>query len=179
MSDERLANACGGFATTIIPSVKSFPQAIHDAASKLSVHNNEPFPLCHGDFGHNNTVVDDNYGILGVIDWEFAFAAPWEIFSAFPLGLTATPLKMDLPSLYDADGNPEDEELVERFRDRENYLLAVKQEEERLDLDKEFLLSEVLGDTKREAVISAMRLYGIGKPGWYMKVVEDFMLSSS
>jgi len=179
MSDERLTGACGPFAAEIIPSVRSFKQSIHDAASKLSIHNNGPFPLCHGDFGHNNVVVDDNYKILGVIHWEFAFAAPWEVFGDFPLTLSVTPPKMDLPSNYDEAGNPKDEELAEKFRDREKYLLAVKREEERLGLDKKFSVSDVLGDSKREAMISAMRLYEIGKPGWYSKVVDDFTSSSS
>jgi hypothetical protein len=177
MSDERLATACGPFAAEIIPSVRSFKQSIHDVASKLSIHNHGPFPLCHGDFGHNNVVVDENYNVLGVIDWEFAFTAPWEIFGDFPLTLSVTPPEMDMPSNYDALGNPKDEELAEKFRDRKKYLLAVKREEERLGLDGKLLLSDVLGDSKRGAMVSAMRLYETGKPGWYSKVVNDFTSS--
>jgi aminoglycoside phosphotransferase (APT) family kinase protein len=37
------------------------------------VQDKGPFPLCHGDFGHNNMVFDDEYNLLGVIDWEAAY----------------------------------------------------------------------------------------------------------
>jgi hypothetical protein len=38
---------------------------------------------------------------------------------------------MDLPSDYDEMGNPKDEELAEKFRDRKKYIKAVKQEKKR------------------------------------------------
>jgi len=174
MPEERLAAACGPFAAQIVPSVKSFKQSIHDAASKFSVHNTGPFPLCHGDFGHNNIIVDDNYQVLGVIDWETAFAAPWEVFGDFPLTLSATPPAMDLPINYDEAGIPKDEELAEKFRDRQSYITAVKSEEEKLGLNNPSPLSKALGDSKRQHLISAMRLYQNGKPGFYSNVVDAF-----
>jgi aminoglycoside phosphotransferase (APT) family kinase protein len=39
--------------------------------------------------GHNNMVFDDEYNLLGVIDWEAAYAGPWELFGEFPV---STPL---------------------------------------------------------------------------------------
>ncbi|KAF2839699.1 hypothetical protein M501DRAFT_1030903 [Patellaria atrata CBS 101060] len=85
ITDEQLRTASGKYADEIVLSISSFPKSIGDLADQLSVCDHGPFSLCDGDFGHNNTIVDDRYHILGVIDWEVAFAAPWDIFSDFPL----------------------------------------------------------------------------------------------
>ena len=79
MPDERLRAVTGQFATEIIPSVVSFPKSISNLANRLSIRDHGSFPLCHGDFGYNNIIVDDKYQVLGVIDWESAFAGPWEV----------------------------------------------------------------------------------------------------
>jgi thiamine kinase-like enzyme len=97
LSDERLLQACRGLEHEIIPSIKLFKPAILELAATLSVNNTGPFPRCHGDFGHNNIVIDDQYNILSVIDWEMAYAAPWEVFADFPLTLTMIPRAMDAP----------------------------------------------------------------------------------
>ncbi|KAF7887375.1 hypothetical protein EAF00_009669 [Botryotinia globosa] len=73
MSADKLRAASGPYAAEIIPGVVSFSAAVSKTASKLSVRDNGPFPLCHGDFGHNNIIVDDKYRIVGLlIDWEIA-----------------------------------------------------------------------------------------------------------
>jgi hypothetical protein len=102
------------------------------------------------------------------------FAALWEVFGDFPLTLSATPTAMDLPSNYDEGGNPKDEELAEKFRDCDSYIVAVKCEEAKLRLDKQSSLSKVLVDSRRQHLISAMRLYQNGKPDFYLKVVDAF-----
>lgn len=62
----------------IIAQIASFPPRVGEVASKISARDQGPFPLFHVDFGHNNIVVDDDYNVLGVIDWEHACSVPWE-----------------------------------------------------------------------------------------------------
>lgn len=177
MTDERLRAMCGPYADEIVPSVASFTQCVADISEYMSTaHDKGPFPLCHGDFGHNNIIVDDHYRILGVIDWESAFAGPWEIFGEFPLNLSIVPPAMNLPKDYDENGWPKDPVLVRRFEDRNDYIEAVKQEENgRQAIDH--TLSEILEDSKRQHLVTAMNLFENGKPGFYSKVVDNFLFS--
>ncbi|CAH0055826.1 unnamed protein product [Clonostachys solani] len=176
-SDDRLRALCGPYADEIVPSVTSFTKSVADIAGEISAaHDKGPFPLCHGDFGHNNIIVDDDYRILGVIDWESAFAGPWEVFGEFPLSLSVVPPTMNLPKDYDEAGWPKDPALAQRFVDRVDYIDAVRQEEEgRQTVDH--TLSDLLQDTKRQHLITAMHLFENGKPGFYSKVVENFVTS--
>lgn len=176
LTTERLKSACGGYFDELLPSISSFPDSIAALADKISTHDRGPFPICHGDFGHNNVVVNDDYDVLGVIDWEMAFTGPWEVFGNFPLTLSVVPPAMDAPWNYDKSGNPKDAELVQRFADQDDYIVAVRQEEARLGL-KNCYLSEALADTKRQRLTTAMRRYTNGKAGWYSKVVDDFISS--
>lgn len=106
MSNDQLRAASGEYADEIVPSVSSFPESVGRLASRLSVRDDGPFPLCHGDFGHNNTVVDDDYQILGVIDWESAFAGPWEIFGDFPLSFSTGGLLRMFPGITTRTARP-------------------------------------------------------------------------
>ena len=76
ISDEKLKVASGLYAAEVIPSVVSFTKSINKLADRLSAHDHGPFPLCYDDFGHNNVIVNNKYHVLGVIDWESAFARP-------------------------------------------------------------------------------------------------------
>ncbi|KAL2890649.1 protein kinase-like (PK-like) protein [Ceratocystis lukuohia] len=173
LTEERLRKASGPYAAEIVSSVSSFPESLRQLASRLSVLDSGPFPLCHGDFGHNNIIVDDAYQILSVIDWETAFAGPWEIFGDFPLTLTAVPPAMDAPWNYNEDGSPKDDDLIQKFADQEYYIAAVVQEEDR-NGEETHCLSERLKDTQRQQLVTAMRLYQTGKAGWYDKLVDKF-----
>lgn len=175
MTDEKLRTVSGQYAAEIIPSVSSFTRSISNLASRLSTRNHGPFPLCHGDFGHNNIVVDDRYHILGVIDWETAFAGPWEIFGDFPLTLSIVPPAMDAPWNYDDEGNPKSPELAQQFADQKDYVAAVRQEEQRSG-GHQYCLSEALGDSRRQQLATTMRLYQNGKAGWYSKLTDKFSL---
>ncbi|RKK89688.1 hypothetical protein BFJ68_g16646 [Fusarium oxysporum] len=172
-SDEQLRAASGQHADDIAYSTSLFPQTIKKLADKLSVCDHGPFPICHGDFGHNNIIVDDNYKVLGVIDWEGAFAAPWEIFGDFPLNLSIVPPAMDVPWAYNEDGSPKSADVAQRFADQEEYVAAVKEEENRSGGVHQ--LSEALENSERQQLATAMRLFRDGKPGWYSKVVDKFL----
>ncbi|VUC23493.1 unnamed protein product [Clonostachys rosea] len=176
-SDDRLRALCGPYADEIVPSVASFKKSVADIAKMISIaYDKGPFPLCHGDFGHNNIIVDNKYHILGVIDWESAFAGPWEIFGEFPLTVSVVPPEMNLPKDYDERGWPKDPTLAQRFMDREDYVDAVRREEEGGQV-VDHTLSNILQDTKRQHLITAMNLFENGKPGFYSKVVDYFLTS--
>ncbi|ESZ97841.1 hypothetical protein SBOR_1786 [Sclerotinia borealis F-4128] len=179
LSEEKLRALSGpGYAAEIIHGVASFPEAICIIASKLSVRDSGPFPLCHGDFGHNNLIVDDQYRIIGLIDWEMAFAGPWEIFGDFPLTLSVIPPAMDAPFNYDENGEPKDPELIRRFTNQMEYIAAVKKAESQSNhvYDHEYSLSKALSDSKRQQIATAMRLYDNGKAGVYSKLMDQSLL---
>ncbi|OHE90477.1 hypothetical protein CORC01_14228 [Colletotrichum orchidophilum] len=172
MTDENLRTASGQYADEIIPSVLSFPKSISNLASKLSTRDHGPFPLCHGDFGHNNIIVDDEYRVLGLIDWEASFAGPWEVFADFPLTLSMVPPSIDVPWNYNEQGDPVTDELKHQLADQKSYVAAVKEVEDCSGTGN--LLSDALKDCRRQQLVTAMRLYQRGKVGWYSKLVDDF-----
>lgn len=174
LSSAKLKEAAGSLADELSFSASSFRSLVRAFAGKLSVQDKGPFPLCHGDFGHNNMVFDDNYNLLGVIDWEAAFAGPWEIFGEFPLTLSIVPPDMDAPWNYDENGVPKDAESVRRHVDRQKYITAVIEKEGEMNLPKGYRLSMALQDARRQHLATAMRLYERGKPGWYARVIEKF-----
>ena len=46
------------------------------AARKLTLGNEGPFRLCHGDYGGHNILFDDKCTISGIVDWDFVYAPP-------------------------------------------------------------------------------------------------------
>ena len=48
-------------------------------SSLFKSNRNGPFPLNHLDMGTQNLLMDDEYNIVAIIDWEMAQTAPWEI----------------------------------------------------------------------------------------------------
>ena len=177
LSQDEVREAAGPFTDEVSASALSFKKMVYDLAGGLSIRNEGPFPLCHGDFGHNNIIFDDRYRLLGVIDWEGAFAGPWEISGEFPLTLYMVPPAMDVPWNYDEDGLPKDADVRQRLVDREEYIAAVADGERRRGLKEGYNLSSALRDSQRQYLATAMRLYQEGKPGWFSKVMENFPLS--
>ncbi|KAJ5544074.1 hypothetical protein N7494_005353 [Penicillium frequentans] len=170
ISEAKLREAAGSLADELSISASSFMSSVATLAGKISVQDNGPFPLCHGDFGHNNMIFDDNYKLLGVIDWEAAYAGPWEMFGEFPLSLSIIPPDMDATWNYDENGFPKDAESVQRL----DYVTAVIEKEEEMCVCGGHRLSFALQDSRRQHLATAMRLYRRGKPGWYSKVIEKF-----
>ncbi|KAL4873120.1 hypothetical protein BDV12DRAFT_209107 [Aspergillus spectabilis] len=175
LSEAWVKESAGKYADEVLDSMSSFLSLMQILAGKLSRFNNGPFPLCHGDFGHNNIVFDDNYHLLGVIDWESAFAAPCEIAAEFPLTLSIIPPTIDVPWNYDEAGFPKDPDHIERLADRERYIAILKGKEEELGLSGDFLLSTALQDSKRQDLVATMGLYETGKPAWYAKIMDGFL----
>ncbi|KAJ5104889.1 hypothetical protein NUU61_002236, partial [Penicillium alfredii] len=146
LSEDRLKEAAGSLADELLLSTSFFKSLVGSSAGRLS---------------------DDNYQLLGVIDWETAFAEPWEISGEFPLTLSVVPPDMDAPWDYDERGFPKD-----KFVDREDYIAMVIEKEKEIGLTEGYRLSMALQDSSRQYLATAMRLYQRGKPGWYSKVME-------
>lgn len=178
LSESRLREAAGQYVNEISTSLSAFRKWVNDNAEHLSINNTGPFPLCHGDFGHNNIVFDDNYRLLGVIDWETAFAAPYETSCEFSLTLSVIPPAMDVPWNYDEAGCPKDPELRQKFEDRASYIAIVRRKEQERGLTEGYTLSAALEDAQRQHLTSAMRFYQDGIAGWYFKVTEGFTWTS-
>ncbi|KAH8423953.1 phosphotransferase family protein [Aspergillus melleus] len=174
LPEDQLQNAAGSYASEILSSMKTVKTLVHDNAERLSVYNEGPFPLCHGDFGHNNMVFDDEYHLLGVIDWETAYAGPCEMSGEFPLTISIVPPAMDVPWKYDEAGYPKEAENRQKLTDRDDYVAIVKQIEAERGLTDGYSLSSALQAAKRQYLATAMRLFQRGKPGWYSKVMESF-----
>lgn len=155
-------------AERMISIINKFPSQIKAIANRLSISNNGPFPLCHDDFLHSNIMVDENFNVTGIIDWEGACTVPWELV-AFPEFLQAMPASFDLPENYDADGQPLDERSRQTWRERRDYTEMVRAVE-----PGDNLLSTCLGSNRSRALAYAYGAFtSIGKLGFYDRVVEE------
>lgn len=175
LSDERLEQAAGEYAAEVKQSVSSFRKSMSELADRLSIHDNGPFPLQHGDFGHNNVIVDADYRVLGVIDWEFASAVPWEIAADFSLNITSVPRAMDVPWNWDEQGNPLDVETRDLLKKRREYVeMVVREEQAQGDRPSDLRLSTIMQDPARRDIATSLRLYRYGKAGFYAKLIDEF-----
>ncbi|WEW60881.1 hypothetical protein PRK78_006369 [Emydomyces testavorans] len=169
-SEAFIKESCGDLGARIATSTAEFPRKISKLTDRLVMQDTGPFPLCHVDFGHNNIIVDDNYKILGVIDWEHAFAAPWETLE-FPLTLNMVPAAMDAPWNYDERGMPRDEKTRERLVEREDYIAAVARAEKSTPALP--MLSSMLKNQRVQDLATAMRLFASeGKMGFYSEILD-------
>jgi hypothetical protein len=71
------------------------------AAPLLSEQNNGPFPLMHPDLWGQQLLMDDEYNVSGVIDWDETSTVPWLEFCTYP----AT-LKLLMHRIENAQYNP-------------------------------------------------------------------------
>jgi Phosphotransferase enzyme family len=113
------------------PSPK-FPSRLITAADRISRYPHGPFTLSHPDFGYHNFIVDDNYDLLAVIDWDRAKVRPLEFSAIVPLGLAP------LHSMFWEGGRfdtPERRaEEVINDREQRKYLSWVKSHQEKVGL---------------------------------------------
>ncbi|KAI0880715.1 kinase-like domain-containing protein [Annulohypoxylon maeteangense] len=165
--DKILLGMRGGPADQVLTAIKEFPSRIKGMASRLSHNDHGPFPLSHADFFHSNIVVDKDFEVLGIIDWEGAHTLPLELIT-FPEFLNAMPTSFDLPENYDEDGQPVDEEGKERWKSRNNYAEMVKLAE-----DEDNVLSTCLSNEKGLALAYSLTSYQNGKLGFYDKVTDE------
>lgn len=153
----------------VLKSINEFPSQIKALARDL-LHrdgNNGPFPLCHTDFLHSNIIVDDNFDVLGIIDWEGACTLPLQLIT-FPNFLKALPRPFDSPNNYDEDGQPVDAEDKQRWQDRRDYVQMVKSAEY-----EDHILSTCLSNEKHVSIAYCMTAFENGKLGFYNRVVDE------
>ena len=55
------------------------------------ISNEGPFPLAHNDLGVHNVLFDEDWKLVGVIDWSGACVVPWESFAQLPGGVMLGP----------------------------------------------------------------------------------------
>ncbi|KAF2809234.1 uncharacterized protein BDZ99DRAFT_572022 [Mytilinidion resinicola] len=172
--------AKGGRSVEIPASVAAFQAAIDELSSKISVRDKGPFPIWHDDCGHNNLIMGEQYRVLGVIDWEMAYAAPWEIFGDYPHFIDTIPRPLSEPGYPDEQVRPLDEEGKLREAHQKQYIAAVIRAEAKrgLTLDNHtYLLSAALQDTKRQELATSMALFAYGRGGWYRNVTDELAKS--
>lgn len=168
-AETAIFNDMEGADDEIKASIMAFPQKLKALAANIPARDHGPFPLVHDDFGHNNIVVDDDYNILGVIDWEHAGSMPWEsVF--FPLTLSLLPRPM-MPEWMYENGVPKNEEVRVIMDERKDYVNAVCRIE-RQEGSSHFL-SAALGDEVGQELAYAMKLYvHDGKFGLYSRILD-------
>ncbi|KAL4791729.1 hypothetical protein BDV19DRAFT_381332 [Aspergillus venezuelensis] len=121
-------------------------------------YNAGPFPLHHPDPYHSNIIIDDEWAILGIIDWEGA----WNM-----------PRTFDDPGKYCVDGVLKDEEGRERVEERGEYVGFVRRMEEELGVDGR--LYDILSDVRIQGLAYAVKVsLDSGKMGFYTKVLDGF-----
>ncbi|THY22407.1 hypothetical protein D6D01_06312 [Aureobasidium pullulans] len=173
LEEERLRQASGKYAEEVVASTALFKRSIADLANKIStpINNRGPFPSIRGDFGHHNILVDDDYRVKGVIDFEYTFAGPVEIAASFPKNLFPMPRVADAPWNYDADGNAIPQDLVQTLMYQKNYIKAVEMEVSRLGKDR--ILSTAMLDPERQQLGKALRSFREGVAAFYGNLTEE------
>ena len=165
-----LKEMCGIYGDKILHGVLTFPQRVSELAGRIAVRDNGPFPLIHPDFFHSNIIVDDDWKVLGVIDWEYAQSVPWETVE-FPLTLSVCPRLIDAPWNYDENGVAKDEDTRAMIKDRGDFLVMVNEYER--SKGQATILSDVLGDQAGQDLATAIRYYtSVGKQAFYDKVFD-------
>ncbi|RDA90276.1 hypothetical protein CP533_1502 [Ophiocordyceps camponoti-saundersi (nom. inval.)] len=153
----------------VLTSIEAFPKQLASSAADLITHNDGPFPITHTDFFHSNIIVDSEYHIQAVIDWEGACTMPWELVEQ-PLFLETVPPELDAPFNYDENGLPIDEETRQAWDDRRQYEKFVAEME--VETQGDDMLSSTLSNRRHQKLAYAMRVYtDPGKLLFYDRVV--------
>ena len=152
---DQVREICGDNSEKITAQIANFRLRVGQLASKIAVRDQGPFPLFHADYGHHNIVVDDDYNVLGVIDWEHACSVPWESIY-FPWTLSVVPAPM-VPDNYDDDGIPKDCDTRATTDEQKEYIKKVQEVERKKGLSP--LLSATLADRASQDLAYSMKLY--------------------
>jgi hypothetical protein len=122
------------FADEIITSTFALLHRIGDEHFDITLRNEGPFPLRHTDFLHSNITVDAEFNVLSIIDWKNAGTVPWER-AEIPDFLYTKPEALDLPSGYDADRRPLEEDKQKMWEEREKSVRSVAEAERNMRID--------------------------------------------
>lgn len=160
-------------------ATSTFISEVEEVVHLLSDKDAGPFHLLHVDFGIHNVIIDDEYNILSLIDWEQTFVGPAELAAVGPWDL-----RTHFPK-------PEDEEEAKsnsfrfwerRIRNREIFLAAVEASETVQGCTSSPKLSKMIMGPK-EDILSLLRrwqdgvpwllTYDTGRPGDDTGLVRD------
>ncbi|CAK7223635.1 hypothetical protein SEUCBS140593_005302 [Sporothrix eucalyptigena] len=131
-------------------------------------HDKGPFPLCHPDFLHSNMIIDDDYSLLGVIDWEGVCTLPLELVR-FPRFLDLIPPLFGRRDRCDENGQPYDEDDRQRWQERREYVEMVST----VEAGEDGTLSACLADEHAQALAYAMEGFENGKMGLYDELLDS------
>ncbi|CAG7978797.1 unnamed protein product [Penicillium nalgiovense] len=155
----------------VIQSTGDYPRRIKEQRFDFTVRNEGPFPLRHTDFFHSNVIVDGEFNVLSIIDWEHAGTVPWERIE-FPTFLYTLPPALDFPWRYGADGKPLDDGTRKVWGVREEYVRSVVEAEKEMGHDDG--LSSMLGSIYYQNLSSCYTRYEEGKLGIYCRALDEF-----
>ena len=141
-----------------------FVSRIEEVSSLISKHDNGPFRLIHGDFSQHNIMVDDDFNMLAVIDWEKSFVGPSEMAARFPMSLQVYPESI-FPLHRDNDGRIIGD-WREIFEDRERYVAAVASHESQTG-NSPRLSSSMVGCRAQEDILYLIRRWEHRTPWMY------------
>ena len=118
----------------LIRSVERFPRRLESVIkSVLPPDISVPgYPIVHTDLGEHNLLFNDDHEIVGVIDWEYSFSAPMDVFAS----LTMSNMYVTLDS----------ERVTQCWSDEGKYLLEVKACEENFTQKLSTKFGTLLGD---------------------------------
>ncbi|KAJ0167558.1 hypothetical protein CTA2_1848 [Colletotrichum tanaceti] len=97
---------------------------------------NGSYPFSHMDLGGQNILVDNRFNFVGIIDWEFAQTAPWEVNHypmPFPLAET------DVEGILKDPSHIAYRNVLKQDFSRRIYLQKFQEAEERLKAEGRFL----------------------------------------
>jgi hypothetical protein len=148
----------------ILISIKDFPFQLRNFAEHYCFQEG-PFPVFHTDLYKSNVLVDSEYQILSIIDWENAIVAPWELVE-FIKDLSVVPPVMDGPLYHEEES---DREILTARRE---YIEAVQKMEKARQLDNK--LSTTLSNWCTQNLAHAIWLYHEGRIGFYTSIFKLF-----
>jgi hypothetical protein len=149
----------------ILAAISSFPSGVRELAGRFPFQDG-PLPLIHTDLYSSNVIIDTDYNVLCVIDWENAFVGPWELVE-FIKQLSIIPPEMDGPLFRETE-----QDRAMKLA-RAEYVKLVQMAEKKRHLDTK--LSTVLSDEHIQAFAHAFWLYGEGRIGFYDAVLENLL----
>lgn len=110
--------------------VTSFASRLKSVVEKGLTSCKEGYPIVHPDFLLHNILFDDELNIAGVIDWEYAHSAPFEVFAS-------------LTNMY-SRFDPETLPMIPEIEEGRQYIEDIKAREGNTGLSMAF--GNILGD---------------------------------
>lgn len=140
--------------------VECFPARLASALEDRPPTGGTSYPLVHKDFLIHNILFDEEYNVVGVIDWENTHSAPFEVFAA----LTNMYSHFDSKALH----------MVPNEKDGKAYIHDVMHEEVKMKLANKISSSfgSILGD-----IGYCMNLFEEGRATCFTHVLKRYVES--